>query len=187
MCVMAVLRPAALLICVAAVRSSRRVAGTSAARLQTETSCGRCWHRADVDLARRAGGAAALARSRCASCVCAEPADVVCRPCGGLDAAVHRGAEPALRRQRRHRPLGRRAADFRGAVAAAWAPHGASVVATIEPGSRRAAAVLLVATRNEAPPAIVATILACLVVSVVTIGRYVAWRRSCGRNPPQAG
>ena len=65
--------------------------------------------------------------------------------------------------------------------------HGASIVATIEPGSRRAAAVLLVATRNQAPPAIVATILACLVVSVVTIGRYVAWRRFRGRNPPQAG
>jgi bile acid:Na+ symporter, BASS family len=41
---------------------------------------------------------------------------------------------------------------------------------------------LLVATRNEAPPAVTATTLAYLLVSVFTIWPYVAWRRAGARR-----
>jgi hypothetical protein len=46
---------------------------------------------------------------------------------------------------------------------------------------------LLVATRNPAPPAVVATILAYLGVSIATITPYVAWRRRRGARTPSAG
>jgi BASS family bile acid:Na+ symporter len=52
----------------------------------------------------------------------------------------------------------------------------------IASAARNPGLALLVATQNQAPPAIVATILAYLVVSVVTIGPYVAWRRRHGRR-----
>jgi BASS family bile acid:Na+ symporter len=52
----------------------------------------------------------------------------------------------------------------------------------ITSAARNPGLALLVATQNQAPPAIVATILAYLVVSVVTIGPYVAWRRWRGQR-----
>lgn len=53
--------------------------------------------------------------------------------------------------------------------------------------ARNGGLALLVATRNDAPPAVIATILAYLVVSVFTIGPYVIWRRLGGRRRPRAG
>jgi BASS family bile acid:Na+ symporter len=49
--------------------------------------------------------------------------------------------------------------------------------------ARNGGLALLVATRNDAPPAVVATILVCLLVSAFAIVPYVAWRR---RNDRQA-
>jgi BASS family bile acid:Na+ symporter len=47
----------------------------------------------------------------------------------------------------------------------------------ISSAARNPGLALLVATQNHAPPAVVATVLAYLMVSVFTIGPYVAWRR----------
>jgi BASS family bile acid:Na+ symporter len=52
----------------------------------------------------------------------------------------------------------------------------------ITSAARNPGLALLVATQSQAPPAVVATILAYLVVSVITIGPYVAWRRWRGRR-----
>jgi len=52
----------------------------------------------------------------------------------------------------------------------------------ISSAARNPGLALLVATQNQAPPAVVATILAYLVVSVFTIGPYVAWRRYIGHR-----
>jgi bile acid:Na+ symporter, BASS family len=57
----------------------------------------------------------------------------------------------------------------------------------ITSAARNPGLALLVATQNQAPPAVVATILAYLAVSVVTIGPYVAWRRWRGSRPAVAG
>jgi len=57
----------------------------------------------------------------------------------------------------------------------------------ITSAARNPGLALLVATQNQAPPAIVATILAYLVVSVITIGPYVAWRRRRGGDAPHEG
>jgi BASS family bile acid:Na+ symporter len=52
----------------------------------------------------------------------------------------------------------------------------------ISSAARNAGLALLVATLNAAPPQITATILAYLVVSVIAIVPYVAWRRRAGSN-----
>ena len=52
----------------------------------------------------------------------------------------------------------------------------------ISSAARNPGLALLVATQNQAPPAVAATILAYLVVSVFTIGPYVAWRRRVDRR-----
>jgi len=94
-------------------------------------------------------------------------------------------------------------ADTRAQVLAAFALITVAALAVghllggPEPAMRTAVAIgsaarnpglaLLVATQNQAPPAVVATILAYLVVSVVTIGPYVAWRRRRGARTPSAG
>ena len=82
--------------------------------------------RADVDLARRAGGAASIARRGRPPRVRPEPADLGGAPRGRLDAAVHRGAEPRVRRASERRALGRRPSGVRGPAAAAGARHGAA-------------------------------------------------------------
>lgn len=56
----------------------------------------------------------------------------------------------------------------------------------ISSAARNPGLALLVATQNSAPPAVVATVLAYLMVSVFTIGPYVAWRRWRGSGPPVA-
>jgi BASS family bile acid:Na+ symporter len=57
----------------------------------------------------------------------------------------------------------------------------------ISSAARNPGLALLVATQNQAPPAVVATILAYLVVSVFTIGPYVAWRRHLDRQTKKEG
>jgi BASS family bile acid:Na+ symporter len=57
----------------------------------------------------------------------------------------------------------------------------------ISSAARNAGLALLVATRNEAPPATIATILAYLMVSVFTVVPYVAWRRRRDRPRSPAG
>jgi BASS family bile acid:Na+ symporter len=53
----------------------------------------------------------------------------------------------------------------------------------ITSAARKPGLALLVATQNHAPPAVVATILAYLVVAVFTIVPYVAWRRRSTASP----
>ena len=66
-----------------------------------------------------------------------------------------------------------------------------------EPGTRTAVAIcsaarnpglaLLVATFNDAPPAVVATVLTYLIVSALTAIAYVAWRRRASRHAVASG
>lgn len=55
----------------------------------------------------------------------------------------------------------------------------------ISSAARNPGLALLVATQNNAPPAVVATILAYLMVSVFTIGPYIALRRRVGQRAAQ--
>lgn len=56
----------------------------------------------------------------------------------------------------------------------------------ISSAARNAGLALLVATRNDAPPAVIATIMAYLLVSALTIWPYVIWRRRAGGRTPVA-
>jgi len=55
----------------------------------------------------------------------------------------------------------------------------------ISSAARNPGLALLVATQNNAPPAVVATVLAYLMVSVFTIGPYIALRRRIGQRAAQ--
>ncbi len=91
-------------------------------------------------------------------------------------------------------------AGWRGTAAVVLTTAGALAVGHLlggpEPATRTAVAItsaarnpglaLLVAALNRAPPEIQATVLAYLIISVLTIVPYVAWRRRADRQSPRA-